>query len=56
MKMKNKSVIHGIIAGPALAAVYFVIVRIAHAIDEFISVWYLMVPLIAGFGVQVGLL
>ncbi len=57
--MKNKFVLHGVLASLALSAVYFAIVSIAqgfpHAIEEFVSIWYLMVPLIAGFGVQVGL-
>lgn len=57
--VKNKFVIHGIIASVALSAIYFAIVSIAqgfpHALEEFASIWYLMVPLIAGFGAQVGL-
>ena len=57
--VKNKFVIHGAIASIALSAVYFAIVSIAqgfpHALEEFASIWYLMVPLIAGFGAQVGL-
>ncbi len=57
--IKNKFVIHGVIASLALSAIYFAIVSIAqgfpHALEQFASIWYLMVPLIAGFGVQVGL-
>ena len=57
--VKNKFVIHGAIVSIALSAVYFAIVSIAqgfpHALEEFASIWYLMVPLIAGFGAQVGL-
>ncbi|MFA4820025.1 MAG: hypothetical protein WC613_03660 [Candidatus Aenigmatarchaeota archaeon] len=57
--IKNKFIIHGIIASLALSSIYFAIVSIAqgfpHALEEFASIWYLMVPLIAGFGAQVGL-
>lgn len=57
--MKNKFVIHGIIASTALAAVYFAILTVvqsfSHAVTQFAGLWYFMVPLIAGFGTQVGL-
>ncbi len=57
--MKNKFVIHAVTASIALSAIYFLIVSIAqgfpHAAEEFASIWYLMVPLVVGFGVQVGL-
>mgnify|MGYP001564496844 CR=1 FL=1 len=57
--MKNKFVFHGVIASLALSAIYLFIVSLSqgfsHAVEEFISIWYLMVPLIVGFGVQVGL-
>ncbi len=57
--MKNKVVIHGIIASMALASVYFAILTavqsFSHAIQQFATIWYFMIPLIAGFGIQVGL-
>ncbi len=57
--MKNKVVIHGIIASMALASVYFAILTavqsFSHAIQQFTTIWYFMIPLIAGFGIQVGL-
>ncbi len=55
----NKSIIYGALAALALLLVYFTVVSLAesyaHAIDEFLSLAYLMVPLVAGFGVQVSL-
>lgn len=51
--------IHGALAALALSAVYFAIVGAAqgfpHAAEEFAAIWYLMLPLVIGFGVQVGL-
>lgn len=49
----------GVFASAVLFAVYFGIVTaaqgVSHAIEQFLSLWYLMVPLIAGFGVQMAL-
>ena len=46
-------------ASAALAFVYFGIVSLAqsfsHAVEEFAGLWYLMIPLMVGFGTQVGL-
>ncbi len=57
--MKNKFVIYGIIASMALSSVYFAILTVvqsfSHAIAQFANLWYFMIPLIAGFGIQVGL-
>lgn len=55
----EKPVIMGLIGGLILLFLYFVILTIAnsfdHAIEQFIGMWYLILPLIVGFGVQVGL-
>ncbi|MDO8537611.1 MAG: hypothetical protein Q7S21_01880 [archaeon] len=55
----RKEILHGIIASLLLASIYFAIVSfvqgISHAVEQFLSLWYLMLPLIIGFGVQVGL-
>lgn len=59
MKDIDRIIIHGTIASLALLAIYFAIVSLAqgfdHAVEEFISLSYLMVPLVAGFGIQVSL-
>lgn len=59
MSWRNRFLIHGLMASVALAFVYFGIVSLAqsfsHAVEEFAGLWYLMIPLMAGFGTQVGL-
>lgn len=49
----------GLIGSVSLLVVYFLIVALAesaaHAISQFIDLWYLIVPLVVGFGIQVGL-
>jgi len=49
----------GTTASIVLAGLYFYIVSLAqgfsHALEQFLSLWYLMLPLIIGFGVQVGM-
>lgn len=51
--------IHGVTASLVLLTVYFAIVSLAqgfgHAVEEFISLSYLMVPLVVGFGIQFSL-
>ncbi len=51
--------INGFVAGTALLGVYALIMGIAQgfsaALSTFFELWYLMIPLIIGFGVQVGL-
>ncbi len=46
-------------AGVALLSVYFLILTIAnsadHVLEEFYAVWYWIVPLTIGFGIQAGL-
>ena len=55
----RRAYINGFVAGAALLAVYALILGIAQgfsaALSTFFELWYLMVPLVVGFGVQVGL-
>lgn len=50
---------NGLLAGTGLLALYAVTMTVlngwAATVEQFTSLWYLMVPLAAGFGVQVGL-
>jgi len=59
MKHRYRAVVHGVMAGLILTLVYFAIVgyleSVNHAIEEFLSISYLMIPLIVGFGVQIAL-
>lgn len=52
-------VLHGFIAGSLLLLAYFAIVGtlqgVGYAIDRFVQLWYLMIPLVIGFGFQIGL-
>jgi hypothetical protein len=50
----------GVLAGAGMAAFYAIVVAgasgsIAHLVDQVRADWYLLIPIIAGFGVQVGL-
>lgn len=55
----NRSIIYGISATAILLFLYFSILSIAnsfrHAVDSFIEMWYWILLLAVGFGVQVGL-
>src|SRR3989344_650866 len=55
----QKPVLSGIIASLILFSLYFLILILAnslqHAIDEFIRMWYWILLLIIGFGIQIGL-
>jgi len=55
----SKPVIWAIIAGAALLSVYFLILSLAnsfsHAVEQFKELWYWIVLLVLGFGLQVGL-
>ena len=55
----KKPVIFGIIGGLALLLVYFSILAVAnslhHAWDQFLEMWYWILLLSAGFGIQTGL-
>lgn len=54
-----RPVLFGILGGVLLLVFYFVIVSWAadfyHAVDEFFTLWYWVIPLVVGFGIQVGL-
>jgi len=55
----SRPLVAGIAGSIALFSVYFTTLTFAnslpHAIDTFLGLWYWMVPLVAGFGIQVGL-
>jgi len=55
----KKVIVHGALASSGLFLIYILIISLAqsftHAIDEFVSLYYLLIPLIAGFGIQVSL-
>jgi hypothetical protein len=55
----KKPVFYSLIAGTALLSIYFLILTIAnsftHAIEQFQEIWYWILLLVAGFGVQIGL-
>lgn len=56
---KNQPTIYGTFAGAGLLALYGVTMTILNGwkatVEQFGALWYLMLPLAAGFGVQVGL-
>lgn len=59
--MNSRSVRAGVVGAAALVAFYAVVVGFAsgsveHLLDQAGADWYLLVPIIAGFGVQVGLM
>ena len=55
----KKFIIIGLIASLSLLAIYFIILSVAssffHALEQFSQVWYWILLLTAGFGLQVGL-
>lgn len=57
--MTQKPVTYGVIAAISLLALYATIMTLFSgrqaAVEQFLALWYLMVPLAIGFGVQVGL-
>ncbi|MEM2237815.1 MAG: hypothetical protein QXR26_07125 [Candidatus Caldarchaeum sp.] len=59
MKDRLRFIIHGVLASGTLLSIYFLVVSLAqsylHAVEEFFSLSYLMLPLVLGFGVQVSL-
>ena len=59
LKHQNSFVLHGIAASILLSLTYFLITSIAesfdHATTQFLSLSYLFIPLIASFGIQIGL-
>ncbi len=54
-----KHVVYGVAASALLLFLYFAIVGLLqgmdYAISRFIELWYFMIPLVVGFGIQVGL-
>jgi len=58
-KHRSTFALHGVMASLLLTIVYFLIVSLAesfdHAVTQFLSLSYLIIPLIAGFGIQVSL-
>ncbi|MEM7827113.1 MAG: hypothetical protein QXD72_00155, partial [Candidatus Aenigmatarchaeota archaeon] len=58
-KIWKKSIIYGILSSLSLIFLYLIIVSLFqglnYAIGRFVEFWYLMTPLVIGFGVQVGL-
>ena len=59
MKLKTKAYVYGILGSLILFGFYLVLLTLlnsfSHAISQFIRIWYLMLPLIIGFGIQIGL-
>ena len=59
MSNKVRVAVSGVLASGLLLLLYFTVVSFAesstHAVEEVLSLWYLMVPLVAGFGLQVSL-
>ncbi len=55
----KKPLLWGIIAGTALLSIYFLILTLAnsftHAVEQFQLMWYWIVILVFGFGIQAGL-
>lgn len=55
----KRPVISGVLGGALLLLFYFAILSIAnspvHAITQFLDMWYWIVALVVGFGIQVGL-
>src|SRR3989304_448346 len=59
MVKKNNSVLYGILAGIGLLAFYLTVVSFFQSVEfaflNLRSLWYLVFPLAAGFGTQIGL-
>ncbi len=59
MNKESKPILYGIFASAGLLGLYAMVMTIfsgwSAAVDQFSTLWYLMVPLAAGFGIQVGL-
>ncbi len=57
--MQHKSTLYGFLASLSLMTLYAITMTVlngwAATVEQFGVLWYLMVPLAAGFGVQVGL-
>ena len=59
MEIKKKAIMHGITASMIMFAIYFSILSISnsfsHAAAQFFGLWYWILLLVIGFGVQIGL-
>ncbi|MDP1721929.1 MAG: hypothetical protein Q8L37_01850 [Candidatus Gottesmanbacteria bacterium] len=59
MKKESKPIFYGALASVGLLSLYAVTMTLLSgwgaAVEQFSALWYLMVPLAAGFGIQVGL-
>ena len=55
----DKFVLKGLAASTLLLAFYFIVASllggISFALDNFVKLWYWMIPLVAGFGIQIGM-
>jgi len=55
----DKFVLKGLAASALLLAFYFIVASllggISFALDNFVKLWYWMIPLVIGFGVQIGM-
>ena len=55
----DKFVLKGLAASSLLLAFYFVVASllggVSFALDNFVKLWYWMIPLVVGFGVQIGM-
>ncbi len=58
-RLRRKAILWGMIATTSLFALYLGLVgwanSLQHGLTEFLRLWYWMAPLVAGFGLQVGL-
>jgi len=56
---ERKPLIYGFLGGILLISFYFFVLSFAnsfqHAMQEFLKLWYFILPIVAGFGTQVGL-
>ncbi len=54
-----RSVLWGLTAGGILAALYFIVLSLSnslqHALEELRALWFWLLPLVTGFGIQAGL-
>ncbi|MBI1936470.1 hypothetical protein HYS31_08640 [Candidatus Woesearchaeota archaeon] len=59
MENNDKYVIKGLLGSAALLAFYFIVASllggVSFAVDNFVKLWYWMVPLVIGFGIQIGM-
>jgi len=58
-ELVNKPILWGLFASFLLISIYIIILTLVnsfeHAIEQFKELWYLMIPLIIGFGLQISL-